>query len=71
MLWLFLLLVDKGQRFQIVIEDLAFFVRQLQECVVQMIQVVIALLVAHLFHPVFHAARPEREVRFSCTGSGR
>lgn len=24
MLWLFLLLVDKGQRFQIVIEDLAF-----------------------------------------------
>ncbi len=42
MLWLFLLLVDKGQRFQIVIED-GLFVRQLQECVVQMIQVVIAL----------------------------
>ncbi len=25
MLWLFLLLVDKGQRFQIVIEDLGLF----------------------------------------------
>lgn len=37
MLWLFLLLVDKGQRFQIVIEDPPF-VRQLQECVVQMIR---------------------------------
>ncbi|SAG54746.1 Uncharacterised protein [Enterobacter cloacae] len=54
MLWLFLLFVDECQRFQIVIEHLALLVRQLQEGVVQLIHVVIAVLVAHLFHTVLH-----------------
>ena len=53
-LWLFLLFVNKGQRFQVIVEHLTFFVGQLQECVVQLIHVVIAVLITHLFHTVFH-----------------
>ena len=54
MLRLFLLFVDERQRFQIVIKDLAFFVCQLQEGVVEVIHVVVGIFVAHLFHTVFH-----------------
>ena len=37
MLRLFLLLTDEGQRLQIVIKHLTFFVRQLQESIVQIV----------------------------------
>ena len=53
-LWLFLLFVDESQGFQIVIKHLAFFVGQFQEGVIQLIHVVVAVLITHLFHTVFH-----------------
>ena len=67
MFWLFLLFVDECQRFQVVIEDLAFLVSQFQECVVQLIHVVIAVLIPHLFHTVFHrrAARARGQVQLN------
>ena len=51
---LFLLLVNKGQRFQVIVKHLTFFVGQLQEGVVQLIHVVITVLITHLFHTVFN-----------------
>ncbi|CNU14684.1 Uncharacterised protein [Salmonella enterica subsp. enterica serovar Bovismorbificans] len=54
MLWFFLLFINKRQRFQVIVEHLAFFVRQLQERVVQVIHVVVCVLVTHLFHAMFH-----------------
>ena len=54
MLRLFLLFINKGQRFQVVIKYLTFFIRQLQECVVQVVQVVFILFISHLVHTVFH-----------------
>ena len=54
MLRLFLLFIDEGQRFQVIVEYLTFFIGQLQEGVVQLIHVVIAVLITHLFHTVFH-----------------
>ncbi|MNN45504.1 hypothetical protein D3C81_1598430 [compost metagenome] len=54
MLGFFLLLINEGQSFQIVIEHLTFLIGQLQEGGVQVVQVVVLFFVAHLFHTVFH-----------------
>ena len=54
MLRFFLLFINEGQRFQVVIKYLTFFVRQFQECVVQVVQAVFIFFISHLVHTVFH-----------------
>ena len=54
MLWLFLLFINEGQRFQVVIKYLTFFIRQFQECVIQVVQAVFIFFISHLVHTVFH-----------------